>query len=1305
LRGVFHLKNKINILRILAINLTFIIIFGLLPASAYASAISFSESDDVTVYMSFEGFTLGHGFYIEPTEVLIPAGSSLAAATQLLLNEQGHTFNAGGMGGGFFLDRVFNFNASTASPPSIILSGLNDWHDSTGQWFMLSPFNPTGSADGSLGSSDYYGFSGWMFTVNHEMPSDPATGWGLTADDVVLNGGEVIRWQFSLAAGLDVGFSDDWMGTAFFTHADKTDLIRALFNEGVDPKVRQNALDVIINPFASAQEVADAIDSLQVYTVYISFEGYNLGLGFFIEPTAVSVPTNFSVMDVTEFILTQNNISYLSPPWGGLDRIQNIYSNDPVNPPPYITIELTSGSGDGSLGSLDYSEYSGWIFTVDHVMPFVGANDVSISNGDVIRWQFSVEGWGADLGLGMDRGFWSEPLYTHADKTDLIRALFAAGATQAAIPSTLSIIIDPMATEVEVSAAIAALLDGQALPSADKTSLNAVITAALSHQQGNYTPRSWANLQSALTAAQAVNSNAHATQVATDRARDRLQTAVNDLFPATQLPPWQIAMQGSLAWLFANTQSPAVGSVGGEWAVIALSRANISAENFYENYLTALGNELAFDIPPGSNWNLSGVADFQRITLALSALGIDATDFNGRDLTAGFGTNPLTAAIFSLIALDSRAYSGDRTQYINAILNAAKPGGGWGIGSVSAVDLTAMAIQALAPYYNNNANVAVAVDLALEWLNAQTVKDAEGNAQSIIALSALGIDAKSYVDALLEFLDPQTGGFLRGVMINRIATEQAALALVAYDRFLSGGNRLFNMNDAGAAARTVTPPTWTPPSGGNWPDDSDDGDDGGIHFPVTRRAFISVRNDHANRTFFSGNFDIIQGETALSLLQRTGLEIVTRGAYVVSIGGLTEFDHGPQSGWMFRVNGTFPQAAASAYQVRNGDRVEWLYTRNLGQDVGGGFFPPLPPPEDDCDEDEDEDEEETEDISESEEATENIIFSENIFTVESLRNIIETGLSLTVQTDTATATFDSETLVGLVYGKSDDTIIRFIAEAVELNNAQQAIAGVNTAVFLSVIVGDEIIRNFAGTVSVTIPYTPTTSLEFYDLLTVYHLDDFANITEMPDAEYYDGEISFSTNHFSLFFISEWISPFADISRDDWFFRNVRFVYSNELMTGTAQSEFAPGLNLTRAMLVTILWRLEDEPITEIGGAFTDVSPGAWYSNAVAWANENGIVNGYGGGLFGPNDNVTREQFAVILQNFARFKNLNTGGNLIVGFADSENISAWALESMQWAVANGIISGRTSTTLAPNGTATRAESAAMLQRFIEEFKNA
>ena len=183
-----------------------------------------------------------------------------------------------------------------------------------------------------------------------------------------------------------------------------------------------------------------------------------------------------------------------------------------------------------------------------------------------------------------------------------------------------------------------------------------------------------------------------------------------------------------------------------------------------------------------------------------------------------------------------------------------------------------------------------------------------------------------------------------------------------------------------------------------------------------------------------------------------------------------------------------------------------------------------------------------------------------------------------------------------------------------------------------------------------------------------------------------------------------VNPFTDVSEKDWFYNDAMFVYKNGLMLGTSKTLFSPHGTVTRGMMATILWRMEGSLAPKGENSFTDVEAGRWYADAITWAAENGIFAGYSMDKFGPDDPITREQLTAIFYRYADYKGykLTVTGNLDK-FEDADKITDYANTVMQWAVGNGLIKGKAETLLDPQGTATRAEIAAMLHRFVENTK--
>ena len=177
--------------------------------------------------------------------------------------------------------------------------------------------------------------------------------------------------------------------------------------------------------------------------------------------------------------------------------------------------------------------------------------------------------------------------------------------------------------------------------------------------------------------------------------------------------------------------------------------------------------------------------------------------------------------------------------------------------------------------------------------------------------------------------------------------------------------------------------------------------------------------------------------------------------------------------------------------------------------------------------------------------------------------------------------------------------------------------------------------------------------------------------------------------------------FTDVSRNDWFYGDVSYVYENGIMDGVSAETFAPNATLTRGMIVTILYRMENKPAVTGASKFTDVDANEWYGAPVAWAVENGIVTGYSETTFGPNDPVTREQLAAILYRYAVYKGMSavTREQNLSRFTDADQISAYAVPAMNWAVGKGLINGADGK-LSPKASATRAQVAAIIHRYLE-----
>ncbi len=179
--------------------------------------------------------------------------------------------------------------------------------------------------------------------------------------------------------------------------------------------------------------------------------------------------------------------------------------------------------------------------------------------------------------------------------------------------------------------------------------------------------------------------------------------------------------------------------------------------------------------------------------------------------------------------------------------------------------------------------------------------------------------------------------------------------------------------------------------------------------------------------------------------------------------------------------------------------------------------------------------------------------------------------------------------------------------------------------------------------------------------------------------------------------------FTDVNENDWYYDAVKYVYVNGLMSGVSDTTFAPNANTTRGMIVTVLYRMENQPNVTIDNSFKDVKSTDYYGNAIYWAKQNNIVSGYNSTTFAPNDNITREQMAAILYRYAAYKGYSVDKTSdLSNFNDTSNISNYALTPIKWAVSSGLISGMGDSTISPLGNASRAQIATILMRFIENL---
>ena len=236
---------------------------------------------------------------------------------------------------------------------------------------------------------------------------------------------------------------------------------------------------------------------------------------------------------------------------------------------------------------------------------------------------------------------------------------------------------------------------------------------------------------------------------------------------------------------------------------------------------------------------------------------------------------------------------------------------------------------------------------------------------------------------------------------------------------------------------------------------------------------------------------------------------------------------------------------------------------------------------------------------------------------------------------------------------------------------------------------------------VYIDATPNTGYKVKSVTVVDKYNDSIRVYESSTANRYYFTMPDSNVTVNVEFTPRVMSnPFTDVRSTDWFYDAVNYVYSEGIMDGTSVYMFSPNNATSRGMLVTILWRLAGEPVVT-GTSFSDVSSSSYYYYAVLWASKYGIVDGLGNNMFGPDQAITREQFAVILYRYAQHCGYSTSANsTLVGYADSNKISSYALTAMRWACGAGLFEGDERANLNPQGQTTRAAAAKLLMTFQE-----
>ncbi|MDO4754655.1 MAG: S-layer homology domain-containing protein, partial [Bacillota bacterium] len=301
-------------------------------------------------------------------------------------------------------------------------------------------------------------------------------------------------------------------------------------------------------------------------------------------------------------------------------------------------------------------------------------------------------------------------------------------------------------------------------------------------------------------------------------------------------------------------------------------------------------------------------------------------------------------------------------------------------------------------------------------------------------------------------------------------------------------------------------------------------------------------------------------------------------------------------------------------------------------------------------------------------------------------------------------TADRNALASIARQSDKQGIEVLIAKAdMHLNERQREVVGKAPVYDITVKSGGKKISTFeGGSMTIALPYELKAG-ELPNRVVIRYVDEMGNVEDVKSR--YDvkaKQVVFQTDHLSKYVISyePWVNLYRDVNEDDWYFQAVKFIAERNFMSGTGEEMFSPSVLTTRGMLVSILHRMEELPKAG-DNPFVDVADGMYYTEAVKWAFEKDIVKGYSTDTFGPNDHLTREQVALIMRNYAQYKGANAEKTSDLSiFEDGESVSPWAMSALEWAHAEGIVSGKPGMMLDPKGYATRAEIATILMKWIE-----
>ncbi|MEO4052596.1 S-layer homology domain-containing protein [Solibacillus sp. CAU 1738] len=1128
-------------------------------------------------------------------------------------------------------------------------------------------------------------------------------------------------------------------------------------------------------------------DSERAGYVTVSVEKFTLGQGYAIEPIQVPFSEGEEVGHVVARALGSGNYNDGSDQ-PNINYLTNIKDSErDGNIPQYILKEAgkygesnTGRKNKDWLGNSDYYSSSNWMYTVNHKMVDHVMGGHQNKDGDVIRLQFSVVGFGRDLGFNYS---WQGTPFIEVANKDALTAKIAeinSASNKEEILADAKVLsaykaayeqLTNMESKQEDVDVVFKQLDSalEEVRDITKTALEEAITKAEQNKasikvsvdgkdvditQKWVTQAALDDYVKVIKSAQDLIANEAAIQEDIDAKVLALNQATaafdNAKKPGTKSninTPTQKAYNTVGKYMVDRLPTPKFGS---EWWIITLARGGYEVQAGY--YDTYYKNVVDYVVAKKGVLDKWAYTEYSRLIIALTAIGKDPTNVGGYNLVEKLSDfdqvvwQGVNGAYYGLIALDTwdfelpKTATTTREKLIDFILDKQLADKGWALSGTKAdPDMTGMAIQSLAPYYNSNPKVKQAVDNALATLStiqlgnggysSWGLENAESAAQVITALASLGIDANKdprfnkVIANIMTYYSSEDGGFkhvLTETKANGMATEQVGYTLAAYHRLLNKQTALYDTSD------TKSNNPSNPGEGGNNPDGEDGNNpgnggennnpDGNIPFGKTT---FSIRISSSEIPLRATTAELYLGETVFDVLKRVtdenGISLSYRetqyGAYIEGIAGLYEFDRGPLSGWMYRVNGKFPSYSAGLYTLSPGDVVEWLYTLDLGKDIGGyvdgieNGEAPGGGENGECKEDTENCKEENKCTDEDEQCTEETDKDEE--NGEESKDSADAEITVGEGSDKAVITAENiqqylENDIQKLVIKIRDNIIEVPTSSLKditLAEDEKVVASIILDLEskeFTVSFGVETAKGLIKPISLGKDYLKVT-------LSADDLKPNTVVLQLVEGEYkpvphkiVNGEIVLFTKTSGTFNVTEKHVTFKDIeklaNKDE-----IEFLASRLIIQGVTPDKFEPNKQITRAQFAAFISRSLGLQ-TSGENSFSDTA-GKWYANDVQALYEAGITKGTTASTFNPEAPITRQQAAAFMARILEYLNVEAQVTVEANFKDISKISDEYLPYIELLNSLDIMTGKQDGSFDPGAHLTRAQTVKIIKRTL------